>query len=333
MANDVFGEELRRLVETAIQPGPMYGGWQNPLVDPNDKGGNGVYATPFDRQGGPAVAERELVTQMQGILQKFLDNPESINESERKVIEALTGKGQSPADHGAGAPPVQESPFQYGANLSGSDPEKERKEREERDRKEKHEKAMAAANAAAKAAYDRAMSGESEEERRSREERERREREGKEKIESVGIDMKALAGMIVSAVDSAVDKRLSAAGYKSPQAASLEGQGAGAWRDQPGVAVPQGMGPQGVPNQYGLSAADGIAPTQTVADKFLKIAAEYMSGLKDDFQRGKVAEGVRTTFAGILSGAAVDISDPVIQSIADKAGVQYINSGSLGGAR
>ncbi len=334
---DVFQDELRKLLEQTSNPGPMYQNWENPTNRPDQKAPAGVYATPWDRQGGPAVAQAELEQQARGILARFVENPSTVDEAVRAMFDVLQGKNQSPADKGGGAPALEiNKQFQYG----GSDAQYSALARKgfSRDDIVKYQ-AM------------RAAEDEEERQRREEEERKRREEEAKtkeegEKKEREEKELAArLAPVVEAMVQSRVNQALSAYGIsqnaaqaaptppQSAQAAIQSGTQAGAWRDLPGVNVPPGMQMGATQPQYpsAMSANEQASPYQQRADGFLRIASAKLSALTDPYQKGRAKEQLNQLYSGILSGQPVHIDDPLLQSWANEAGVQYYDmSGGLG---
>ena len=340
MAQDVFQDELRRLLEQTNNAGPMYEGWQNPMNQPGQKAEYGVYATPWDRQGGPAVAQAELEQQVRGIVSRFVDNPATLDEAMRAMFGVLRGQNQSPADQGGGAPPLEvNKQFQYGASDAAysalaqkgfskddilkyqamraaekEEEERERRERDEKDRKEREEREK--------------------KEREGREEREKKEREEKEMAARLAPVVEALVQSRVSQTLSAYGIQPQQAAQAAPTAPSQGVQGSTPWQQLPGVNVPLGMQPGALqpPMQGALSApTQNASPHQAKADAFLRIAQAKLSALTDVYQKGRAREQVVNIYTGLLSGAAVHIDDPLLQGWAQEAGVPFTDmSGGLG---
>lgn len=317
---DVFGDELRRLLEQVNNPGPMYEGWENPANKPGDKAGNGVYSTPFDRQGGSEVAQQELDAQAEDILKRFLGGKGYGREAIDELLKVLKGETQSPADPGANAPAFDvNEQFRYGGGLSANTTAPATTTQQ-----------AALSNNADWLKFQQWLSAEDEKKRKEEEEKKRSEEGDKEEKEMSALAQK-IAPAILSAVDSIVDQKLSSLGVRAAQAASAPAQtqapSAGTdWRNLPGVNVPPGMGTTA---QAAYSA--GEAPTQGIASKFINEAMSALSGIENQYVRGQVQEELKTVYAGILSGHPVSIQHPVLRKIADQTGVQYTNFG-IGGA-
>ena len=331
---DVFGDELRRLIDQVNNPGPMYEGWQNPTNKPGDKASNGVYPTPFDRQGGPAVAQEELETQARDILARLLGQEGYGREAIDQVLQVLKGTTQSPADAGNNAPPLSPAEqFRYGAGLSvpqgqASDPmwQKFQAFMSAEEEKRKHD----------------------EDERKERDRKERDEKERKERDEREDKEMSALAQRIFPALQSAVsamvDQAMSAYGFRANGAQSaapasnntatqaglsVQGQASGvAYQGLPGMQLPPGM--QVPANNAAMSAGDN--PNQAKASAFMQEAMSVVNSMPEGPQRGQLAEEIRPLYAGILSGAQVQIGHPMLQKVAQNTGVNYVSFG-IGGVR
>ena len=106
--SDVFGGELARLMAQTKQTGAMYDGWQfNNKA--SDKRGEGVYVDPFDAQGAGQINEELTRRITRLMLERFGNTPDGAREAERRIMEMLEGRGQSPTDKSGGQP----------ANVSG----------------------------------------------------------------------------------------------------------------------------------------------------------------------------------------------------------------------
>ena len=328
---DVFKEEMVRLLSQTNNPGPMYEGWQNPENRADQKGPNGVYATPFDRQGGPEVAQAQLEMQARDILSRFTDSPATIDQAVAAMMQVMRGNNQSPADKSGGAPALE---VNKGMQYGGGD---------------------AAYSAIAHGGltvqeylkYKAFRAAEDEETRKKGEEESRKRKEDEEKSEKAEKELAArLAPVIQATIDARVNQALSAYGITAPAAQSAAAQApavqqaapaapnyAGGWQGLPGVNVPPGMqaGAISPPGMQGALSADGMSPHQAKADHFLKVADAKLSAMTDPYRKGNAKQEMVRLYNGILSGTAVHIDDPFLQAIAVEAGVQYYDmSGGLG---
>lgn len=324
---DVFQEEMTRLLNQTNNPGPMYEGWQNPDNRADQKGPNGVYATPFDRQGGPEVAQAQLEMQARDILSRFTGDPVTIEQAVAAMMQVMRGDNQSPADKSGGAPALEVNKgMQYGGNDAAYSATAHGGLSEQEYLK-----------------YKAFRAAEDEETRKKGEEESRKRKEDDEKTEKAEKEMAArLAPVIQATIDARVSQALSAYGITAPAAQSAAPATpqvappapsyAGGWQNLPGVNVPPGMQAGAVqpPMQAALSA-EGQSPYQAKADQFLRVADAKLSAMTDPYRKGNAKSEVLRLYTGILSGAAVHIDDPFLQSVAAEAGVQFYDmSGGLG---
>lgn len=334
---DAFGDEIRKLLDGVNNMGVMYAGWENPTNQPGQKAANGSYATPFDRQGGSNVAEQETEILSRGILDRFLRDPEGTKEAMRKVMDVLEGKGQSPTDKAANLAPGamgEGTQFQYGGQLS-------------------------APVAATPQANGFTLTGDeairyqafraAEEKRKDDEAKESEKKKEEDKMLSLFASdtfQKQLAQTLFPAINAMVSAavgqnsaamsagaqtaNLQGAQFSQPVANAPQGSGisAGAFRDLPGVLMPNNMGQQ----NGAMSAAVGENPNQTLANRFLQEAEKVKASIQDSFQRSRVEEATRSLYIGILSGQPISIDEPLVQTIAQQAGVPFTDLG-FGGVR
>lgn len=331
MADNLFADEMRKILEKTTNPGPMYDGWENPTNRADQKGPNGVYATPYDREGGNEIANQELEMQARDIVARFVGNPENNREAVEKVLDILRGKGQSPADQDGHAPLVGAQPgvqFQYGSNLSAPPTGVDAKE-------------WARFQAFRAAEEEEKKDDEREEKKKKRRDDDDDDDDDEDKAMSVIGSrrfQRQLAQMIAPVIESTVRAEVHAAlsasvpsHASSPSPYSNETgvrvgaqQQPGAWRDLPGVAAPANQ-------MQAAASADGVSPYQQAADKFIRMAKEKEMSLPDPMQKQRFAESVRHTYAAILSGRSFSVDEPLLQNLLDATGIRYEQSGIGGG--
>lgn len=344
---ETFRNELQALIESAKQPGPMYNGWQNPLVDPNEKGPNGVYATPFDRQGGPAVAEAEMRTQIAGALSKFVGtnyDQSAIDE----ILRIIKGEGQSPAVHGGNSDAI--SPYtqtSYGANLSApaQNPAPAAMSTPPISAPTSGATQIPGVSPALAMRLEAFFAAEDEKQRKEKEDKEREEEDRKRKEE-----MSAIADVIKTSVAAAVDARFAQYGFTAPQQMSTP-----APQTDPGYSNPMGgnaglaMGGNPVAPQGGVQSLPGVqmpmgmgvpannamvqtpeTPEQQRANAFLEMAMAATSQMQDEGDRNAMRAEMRELYTGVAMGLPVNINHPHLRKLAKEAGIIVQD---LGGVR
>lgn len=349
MSDNTFMGEMQRLLQSAQQPGPMYAGWQNPLTDPNDKAPNGVYATPFDRQGGPAVAEQELRTQIAGVLSKFVGtnyDQSAIDE----VLRILKGTNQSPADRGGGNAPVTPvTQDAYGSMLSAPATVQTAPQQAQ---------FSAAPNGMPQemwVRFNQIMAADDERRKKEDEDRKKEEEDSRRKSEMSAMLSEItpqLAEVVRTAVAASVDARFSELGFQVPtqmsqtppsqqqaqtqqpaqagpfgnggqsglafQANNQMSNPAQQWQSLQGVQLPIGSNPQAA----SMSGEDGMSPSEQKATLFAQNAKAKMSAMQPD-AASRLSADVRSLYVPIAMGLTVTIDDPLVQAIAKESGVAY----------